>query len=168
MVARMVRLFTEERYIRLAFRASLWVKGLFAVIEIAGGTVAFFMTREFLVRMANVITHGELAEDPHDFVANYLQHSVQYFSVGTRHFTAFYLLGHGLIKLWLVIGLLRGRIMYYPTALMVFAFFIAYQLYRFDFTHSLTLLAVTAVDLIVMGLTWHEYRYLRRTLPRAG
>ena len=128
--------------------------------------VAFFMTREILVHVANIITQGELAEDPHDFLANYLRNSVEYFSVGSQHFTAFYLLGHGLIKLWLVIGLLRFRIWYYPTALIVFGLFIAYQAYRFDHTHSFTLLAVTVVDLIVMGLTWYEYRYLLRTFAR--
>lgn len=159
---RSIKKFLTERYIRIAFRISLWFKAVFALTEIAGGVVAFFVTRSFLVHAANVITQGELSEDPNDFFANYLRHAVQHFSVNARHFTAIYLLAHGIIKLWLVVGLLRVRLWYYPTALVVFSLFVAYQLYRFSHTHSLALLFVTAVDLAVIILTWHEYRYLRR------
>lgn len=155
--------FLDERYIRIAFRVSLWSKAVFAVTEMVGGFIAFFVSRQFLVHVANAITQGELNEDPNDFFANYLHHAVQNFSVSTRHFTAFYLLAHGIVKLWLVVGLLRVRLWYYPTALVVFGLFVVYQLYRFSETHSLTLLFITAVDLVVIGLIWHEYRYLRRS-----
>lgn len=160
---RFVTRFLDERYIRIAFRISLWTKAVFAAIEIAGGVAAFFVSREFLVHVANAITQGELSEDPHDIIANYLRHSVQHLSVGSQHFAALYLLAHGIIKLWLVIGLLRLRLWYYPTALVVFGLFVVYQLYRFAQTHSPALLFITVVDLIVIGLTWHEYRYLRRS-----
>jgi hypothetical protein len=73
-----------------------------------------------------------------------------------------YLPSHGVIKLWLVIGLMRGRLQCYPIAISAFAFFIAYQLYRFNITHSIWLLAITAVDVVVIVLTWHQYRYLLR------
>jgi uncharacterized membrane protein len=36
------------------------------------------------------------------------------------------------------------------------------QLYRYVFTHSPWLLVLTALDLVVILLTWHEYRLLRR------
>ncbi len=154
----------EERYVRLAFQASLWFKAIFALIEIAGGLVALFVSHAFLVSMANLVTQGELNEDPHDFVANYLLQTVQHLSIGTQHFTSFYLLSHGAIKLWLIIGLLRERLWYYPTAMVVFGLFILYQSYRFYFTHSVWLLMLTVVDLIVIALTWHEYRFLHRKL----
>lgn len=151
----------DERDIHLAFRISLWIKGLLASTEIVGGIVALFVTQQFLVGVANVITQGELAEDPHDLVANYLLQSVRGLSFSTQHFAAFYLMSHGVIKLWLIAGLLRERLWYYPTALLVLALFVLYQLYRFSATHSLWLLAITAVDLVIIGLTWHEYGYLR-------
>ena len=162
LVMRSIKKFMGERYIRIVFRISLWFKAVFAGIEIIGGIIAFFVSRQFLVQVANAITQGELQEDPSDLVANYLRHAAHHFSVSARHFTAIYLLAHGIIKLWLVVGLLRMRLWYYPTALVVFSLFIVYQLYRFSHTHSLMLLFITAVDLVVIGLTWHEYRYLRR------
>ena len=74
---------------------------------------------------------------------------------------AIYLFGHGVIKLWIIIGLLRKKLWYYPVAMIVFGLFIVYQLYRYTFTHSFLLLLITALDFIVIGLTWHEYRHLR-------
>ncbi|TAL77029.1 MAG: DUF2127 domain-containing protein [Beijerinckiaceae bacterium] len=150
----------DEKTIRLVFVASLWLKGAFALTEILGGIAAYFVTQKFLVGVASAVTQGELTEDPHDLVANYLLHSAQSLSVSAQHFAAAYLFGHGLIKLWLIAGLLRRRLWYYPTAMIVFGLFIAYQLYRFYFTHSFWLVVVTAVDVVVIALTWHEYRYL--------
>jgi uncharacterized membrane protein len=37
-----------------------------------------------------------------------------------------------------------------------------YQLYRFSLSHSLWLVLITLVDLVVIALTWQEYRYVRR------
>ena len=160
------RLF-DERTIRLAFEASLVLKAVFAAAEILGGIGAYFVSQQFLFRVVERITRQELLEDPRDFIANYLLHSAQHFSVSTRNFTAAYLLSHGVIKLWLIAGLLRERLGYYPVGIAVFGLFIVYQVYRFSLTQSLWLVLITALDLVVIGLTWHEYRYLgSRSSPR--
>ena len=39
----------------------------------------------------------------------------------------------------------------------------AYQLYRYTYTHDIGLIALTALDLIVLGLAWHEYALVKRT-----
>ena len=157
----------REKRIHLAFVISLLLKGLFALGEIIGGIVALFVTHDVLLKTVTILTQEELTEDPHDLIANYLLHSAQNLSISTQLFVAFYLLSHGGIKLWLIIGLLREKLWYYPTAIVVFPLFIVYQLYRFSFTHSVWLLLITAVDLIVIALTWHEYKYLRRVLRRS-
>ena len=77
-------------------------------------------------------------------------------------------MSHGVIKLWLIIGLLRRKLWYYPLAIAVFGLFIVYQLYRYSFTNSVWLLVLSAVDAAVIALTWHEYRYLRSGLSSAG
>jgi uncharacterized membrane protein len=156
----------HEEKIHLAFEISLLLKGVFALAQIIGGIVAFFATKEFLLKTVSVLTQEELAEDPRDLVANFLLHSAQNLSISTQHFMALYLLTHGSIKLWLIIGLLREKLWYYPTAIVVFGLFIVYQLYRFNFTHSVWLLLITLVDVIVIALTWHEYKYLRWLLHR--
>lgn len=156
----------DEKRIHLIFQVSLFLKGAFAIFEIVGGILAYVVPQWFVLSVVAVLTQRELAEDPHDLVANYLFHTAQHLSVSTRHFTAVYLLSHGAIKLWLIVGLLREKLWYYPTAMVVFALFIVYQLYRFSFTHSVLLLFITALDVVVIALTWHENRYLRRVSSR--
>jgi uncharacterized membrane protein len=151
----------SEKNIHLLFEISLWLKGLFSLSEIIAGIAAYFVTQQFLLGLVQWVTRDEFAEDPHDIIANYLLHSVQGLPIGTQHFAAIYLLGHGIIKLWLVIGLLRRKLWYYPSAMAIFGLFIVYQLYRFAFTHSAALLLITVLDAIVITLTWHEYKYLR-------
>lgn len=157
----------DEKNMHVAFEISLMLKGAFALAEIAAGIFAYFVTRQFLLDLVHAITRTELTEDPRDFVANYLFHAAQDLSVSSQHFTAVYLLSHGVIKLWLIVGLWRKKLGYYPAAIAVFSLFILYQVYRYSFTHSLSLLLITVLDIIVIGLTWFEYRHLRRILPNS-
>jgi uncharacterized membrane protein len=158
----------NERRIHLIFEVSLFLKGAFAFLEIVGGFLAYFIPKQFVLGLVAELTQRELAEDPRDLVAHYFLHAAQNLSVGTRHFAAAYLVSHGVIKLWLIVGLLRERLWYYPTALIIFGLFIAYQLYRFSFTHSPFLLFITVVDIVVIVLTWHEYGYLKRHRLRSS
>jgi uncharacterized membrane protein len=157
----MNRLF-EEKNLHLAFEISLILKGIFALLEIAGGVVAYFISQQFLLTLVLAITQEELTEDPHDIVARFLLQSAQDLSISSQYFAAFYLLSHGIIKTLLIAGLLRGILRFYPLAITVFVLFVVYQLYRFNFTHSIWLLLITLLDVIVIWLTWHEYTYLRQ------
>ncbi len=153
----------SEKNIRFVFKWSLIVKGVLALFETIVGFLAYFATQEFLINTVATLTKDELSEDPKDFISNYLLHAAQGLSVNSQHFAAFYLVSHGVIKLWLITGLLRKKLWYYPTSLIVFGFFIVYQLIRFTSTHSIWLLLITVLDLVVIALTWHEYKYLRKT-----
>lgn len=152
----------EEQNIHLVFEISLLFKGAFALIEIMGGVAAYFITPQWALRAVAAVTQDELAEDPHDFVATHLLHWAQHLSISTQHFTAIYLLIHGAIKLALIIGLLRMKLWVYPTAIVAFGMFILYQLYRYTLTQSVWLLVLTVIDIVVIGLTWHEYHYFKR------
>lgn len=156
----MRRLLTEKN-IHLAFDVSLWLKGAFALGEIVAGAATHFVSKAFLLALVVQATKGEFAEDPHDVVANFLLHTAQNLSVGSQEFAAIYLVAHGAIKLWLIIGLLREKLWYYPVAMGVFGLFIVYQFYRYSHTHSVWLLFLSVLDAVVIALTWHEYRYLR-------
>ncbi len=150
-----------ERYLHRAFRIALWLKGAFALGELASGALFFLIGHDAIVDWVTAVTHGELAEDPDDPIANFLRHSAHHLSAGSQHFIGIYLAAHGIVKLALVAGLLRTMLWMYPVAIAVFAAFVAYQLYRYTGSHSPWLLVLTAIDLVVIVLTWHEYRYLR-------
>lgn len=155
----------QERRIHAIFEVSVLLKGAHAIIECVGGVLLAFTNTTAIVALVGRITQNELIEDRGDFIASSLFHWAQSFSVQTQHFYAFYLLSHGVVKLGLVTGLLRRKLWAYPASLVVMSLFIAYQLYRYSFTHGIGLIFLTLFDLVVMVLIWHEYRLLRRHLP---
>ena len=138
----------REKRIHQLFVASVLAKGAHALIEIAGGLALYLLGAGAIAQWLR----------PHEWAARHFRPSEQ-------HFYAFYLLSHGLIKVVLVVFLLRQKLWAYPASIAVFGLFIAYQLYRFSFTHDPGLIALSVFDLFVIGLAVHEYRLLRKHLP---
>ena len=155
----------EERLHRF-FEITLLLKALFAAGEIVAAIGVYVVPLDLVADFVGAITSAELTAHPHDPVAAHLAEWAQNLSVGTKHFVAFYLLSHGTVKLWVIIGLLRERLWYYPVALVIFTLFVLYQIYRYTLTHSVSLILITVIDLVVIWLTLHEYRYLRRLRHR--
>jgi uncharacterized membrane protein len=151
----------REQRLHRFFEITLLLKALFAVGEIVAAIGVYIVPLDRVADFVGSVTSAELAKHPHDIVAAHLAEWARTLSVGTQHFVAFYLLSHGAAKLWIIIGLMRERLWYYPVALVVFSLFVLYQIHRYMLTHSVALVLITAIDLVVIGLTWHEYRYLR-------
>jgi uncharacterized membrane protein len=138
----------QERRIHQIFVVSVAAKGAHALIEIAGGLALYLLGSDLIARWIR----------PHEWLANHFQPDEQ-------HFYAFYLLSHGLIKSVLVVGLLKEKLWAYPASIAVFSAFIAYQLYRYGYTHDIGLIALSIFDVFVIGLAVHEYRLLRKHRP---
>ena len=155
----------QEKRIHQVFVASVLFKGFHALVEIVGGIALYLISTDTIVRTINAWSYDELIEDKNDWIANHLLQFAGTFSVQEHHFYAFYLLSHGLIKAVLVVGLLRQKLWAYPASFAVFGAFIAYQLYRYSFTHDIALIALSIFDAFVIYLAVHEYRLLRKQLP---
>jgi uncharacterized membrane protein len=106
------------------------------------------------------LTAGELQEDPNDFIANHLVNFFDQLSGSTEHFAAVYLIIYGATKVGLVIGLLRGRLWAYPTALVILGVFLCYQIYRLSHTHSPGLAFLSLLDLAILVVIWRDYQFL--------
>jgi len=138
----------QEKRIHQIFVVSVLAKGIHALIEIAGGLSLYLLGSDVIAQWIG----------PHEWIARHFKPSEQ-------HFYAFYLLSHGLIKSVLVAGLLKEKLWAYPASIAVFGGFIAYQLYRFSWTHDIALIALSVFDLFVIALAVHEFRLLRKHLP---
>ena len=149
----------------LFFQISVWLKGLHAGLEIVGGVALWVVSPAFIIRVVALLTQDELAEDPHDLIANYLLDAAMHLSLSSKQFMAFYLLAHGVPKIFLVGALLRHKLWAYPIAMTAFGVFILYQLYRFTLTHGMGLIALSVFDLGVIWLIWLEYRALKLRAP---
>lgn len=140
------------------FQAAIVVKGIDGVLEFIGGLLLLLVNSNALHHLVVALTQHELAEEPNDWLAIALHRLSESSSVETRHFASAYLIGHGVLKVFLAASLLRERLWAFPLALAVLTIFVAYQLHRFGHTHSIVLLGLTVLDLVVMTLIWREYR----------
>ncbi|MDE2466449.1 MAG: DUF2127 domain-containing protein [Alphaproteobacteria bacterium] len=158
----------QERYLRTLFVVGLLAKAFDGTVEIAAGILLFFPG--VLDHLLKALIANELIEDPHDLVANAILHALPHLFVYATVFAALYVLAHGVIKVFLVVALLRDQLWAYPTAIVVFLLFIAYQVYAYVRHPSIAMVVFTVLDLFVIALTWHEYSYMRRSrdLRNAG
>ena len=138
----------QEKRIHQLFVVSVAAKGLHALVEIAGGLALYLLGADTIAQWIR----------PHEWAA-------RHFNGSEQHFYAFYLLSHGLVKSVIVAGLLREKLWAYPVSFAVFTGFIAYQLYRYSYTHDIGLIILSIFDLFVIAVAVHEYRLLRKHLP---
>jgi len=148
----------ERKIEHRLFLLSVWTKGIAGLLETIAGLLLLFIPKSGLNAFVIFLTAPELAEDPTDRLATLLQRIVQELGADTKFFASSYLIVHGLIKVFLVAGLLGGRLWSYSVSLWFLAAFIGYQTYRFLFTHSLWLIALNVIDVIVAYLIWREYQ----------
>ena len=109
-----------------------------------------------------MITLYELSEDPKDFNVNHLLQNTHTYSVSSQIFSIIFLASHGVIKIVLVYALLKKKMWAFPVAISVFSLFLIYQLYRFSITNSFGILLLSIFDIIVIALTYREYKKIRR------
>src|SRR5258708_8231534 len=100
----------NERRVHHIFEIGVLLKGAHALIESIGDLVLTFVSTSAIAGLVNALTQEELIDDPNDFVAGHLLSLAQNFTVSTQRFYAFYLLSHGVIKVFLVAGLLRNKL----------------------------------------------------------
>jgi uncharacterized membrane protein len=144
------------------FQVGIILKGIDGVLEIIGGFLILVISPQTLNKIVYLLTQHELSEDPKDIVANYLIHAANHFSVSSQLFGFVYLLSHGIIKIILIVSLWKQRLWSYPVAMIFFALFGMYQMYKYYLEHSLGWIVLTILDIFVIVLTWLEYRQLKQ------
>jgi len=138
-------------------RSAFSYKGVDGVLETVGGILLLLVSPKalnslviFLLRMncPKILTIGLPPRCAMAFSS----------LVGHQTFRERLPVAHGLIKFFLVAGLLARETVGVPTALWFLGIFLRYQLYRFSHTHSLGLFALSAFDIFMVALVWLEYR----------
>ena len=157
---------SDESLTHRAFQIGIGLKAANAVLECIGGIALFVIPASVFTATIAKLTQHELAQDPRDFIATHLLAWAQTLSPATTGYYALYLFFHGVVKLALVAALLKGWLWAYPASIAVLAAFVAYQLYRYSFTHCLGLIALSVFDVVVMWLIWREYVDVRRSRAR--
>lgn len=137
------------------------IKAIDGLLEILGGILLLYLNPSRMSGLAVLLTRHELSEDPKDLIANAMLRFSHSFSISTQFFGVFYLISHGIIKLILILMLLRKKLWAYPLTMASLILFIVYQVYRYSFSRSVSLLFLTGFDLIMIILTFIEYRRMK-------
>ncbi|HEY4320872.1 MAG TPA: DUF2127 domain-containing protein [Gemmatimonadales bacterium] len=148
--------------IAILFTIGVVVKAIDGLLEVAGGVLILFVTPDQGSRLERALIDNELPGRAHHFVATHMAHAVHHLANDGKHFAAIYLLAHGVVKVVLVAGLLLKMRIAYPAAIAVFLLFLIYQVFHYTQTHSISMLVLSALDILVIVLTVLEYRRLDR------
>lgn len=148
----------NPRLLRKVFNISIVIKGLDGAFELLMGFLSFFINPNLLNKTITSLFAHELSQDPNDFIANFLTRMAHDLSVGSQIFIALYLITHGVIKIFIVANLLKNRLWAYPVAILFFVGFLIYQVYEYAHTGSALMLILTIFDVLVIVMTFLEYR----------
>jgi uncharacterized membrane protein len=156
-----------RRIIHWMFEASLVIKGTLTAAEALAGVV-LLTSNARLMRLVNWLIATEIAEDPSDPVALEIEQMVHHLSIQTQHFYALYLIGHGGLKLLMVLGLAARLLWAYPLSMALLAGFAGYEFWGYLDHGSWTLLLLGLLDCFMIWLVWREYLVLKATRAASG
>lgn len=147
-----------RRFQHRLFEASVLIKGTFAALETLTGILLATPFGLHALRFLKETGLHHLVADPDDRIARMLVAHLSATGQGDLHFWAAYMLGHGLVKLVVVLALMRGLYSAFPLAMLVLAGFILWQMADWWQSGSPAMLALSAFDAFVIWLTWREWK----------
>lgn len=138
----------------MIFEGALAWKGFIGVWQLLSGIALSALSPEQLQGWFSYI----FPATRHDWLVAALSRALEGFHGGAKTFAVLYLLGHGVLNLFLAIQLHRDRHWAYLVAIIAVSASVLYQIQRIVDHHSITLIILTIADVLFTWLTWHEYR----------
>lgn len=151
----------KNSIVHKSFEIGIILKGIDGILEIIGGILLIFLNPVRVNKLTALLTQHELSQDPQDIIANFMIKFSSNFSINTQYFGVFYLISHGAVKFILVLLLRRKKLWAYPLTIISLILFIIYQIYRFSIDHSMGLMLLTIFDVIMIVLTFIEYKSVK-------
>lgn len=146
-------------FLHESFEVGIALKGFDGLLEFLGGVIILLMKPAEMNDLVRNMCEHLLARAPHSAVAIHMFNASQNMTDSSAQFAALYLISHGLVKALLVTCIWLGKLWAYPLTIGVFSAFAAYQVFRFTHTHSWALVILTIFDVLIILLTWNEYRH---------
>jgi uncharacterized membrane protein len=154
--------YSRDKILHDLFNVTILIKGINGVWEIIVGVLFLIFKRETIYRAIITLTEQKIVSGLSHSANNYVIRQANNFSTNTKYFIAFYFLFYGVVNIFLVVSLLRGKLWAYPTAILFFIFFILYQFYIFFLRRSSLLLLFTIFDVCLVFLAWLEYQRVKK------
>ncbi len=148
----------EEHQVYEFFRFGVILKGLISVAEVVVGILILLIPHTYVVQFVQMIADFTSSQTHFTSLLSHITTELETFTTGAVVFLALYLLSRGLIKVFIIWGLLKNKLWAYPVSLFVLGLFVLFQLYQIATTHSVLVISITLFDLFVMYFIWREYR----------
>ena len=151
----------REKLLHRLFEVGIWIKGIDGLLETAGGVLLLTVSLRALNSYVIALTEDEIQEDSGDLIANALRHAAEHLTEGSKLTAGAYLVGNGIVKIFLATCILRGKLWCYPVAIVIMTIFILLQCVRLGFHFSWPMFCATIIDVAIVLLIWREYRRLK-------
>ena len=156
-----MKVFTKK-IIDKIFEIGVLIKALFGFFEIMAGIFVAIAGQKLIDNFLINMAMDEISREPDDFLARHFIIWSTDLYLGPKFFAVAYLLFHGAVNIFLLVALMKSKARAYHWAMVGFSFFIIYQIYRYFYTHSLTLLALTIFDIFFVFIIFLEYKKIRK------
>lgn len=144
--------------LHVAFLLGLAGKALLGLSQIAGGLTLVVSPPDALPHLVDWLARNELAEDPSDPLALWVERGLSHASFAAGGFYVVYLLAHGGMNVAMAAALATRRPWGYPLALLFLGAFIALQLFEYARTADPVLLLLSGYDILIVLLVLREWR----------
>ena len=144
------------------YEVGIAIKGIDGLLELIGGVVLLTLSSGTIWHVTDVLTHSELAQDPHDFIATHIQHAGHNLATGGHTFAAVFLLLHGAVKVGLVACLWLNKLWAYPLGIAVLGLLLLYQIYQLVIHPTFGMAFLSVLDAAIIWLIWREWRQVHR------
>jgi len=147
----------HEKLFHRFFEIGIWLKGIDGLLEVLGGILFLIVSPVALNYYVLVFTQRDL----HNWLGDKLDHWAANLHHGSKLIGGAYLLGNGVVKVFLAAGILRDKLWCYPAAIVVIGLFICLQIARLFLHFSIPMLTGTVIDIAIVLLIWREYRHVK-------
>ena len=113
-----------------------------------------------IIEVVSTLMSHELTEDPSDVLSSFITSLLTSHPLYITYFLAFYFIFWGIVDVVLSYNLIQHRLWAFPVSFVLITIFVLYEAVRFSHTHSVILLGVILIDIIILWLTWREYKKL--------
>lgn len=148
---------SRERLFHRLFRIGIWLKGIDGILELIGGVLFLIVSPQALNHYVIVLTQHDL----HDWLGDALRHWSSQLHHSSKLIGGAYLLGNGVVKVFLAVGILRGKLWCYPTAIIILSIFVCLQIARLIEHFSFLMLTGAGIDTLIILLILREYRHIK-------
>lgn len=158
----------KERTVHKVFKIITILKGIHAILVILTGIILLIISKELISNIIIFLVKTGFVGDPSSSIAQYISQFGINFSSNIKLFISLYLIGHGVVGLSLVYGIIKKPSLAYPISLVIFIGFIIYQIYDYFILPTMLLLLFTLFDILFVGLLFYEYNHLLKEYTFLG